>query len=272
METEDVIARPSEARRPTFKRRKESWIHTAPVMVPELMFPREVCLLSTLCVEDLRSAAQISGSPMWVFQSKEFKSAAQALRATARLHTLYPIVIRGDCTKFCTQGTLRRLEFLAEWHVALCSQRPHDVASIVATQRDYGIKRQMQRNRREGRKGPDVSRVKDPLGLEALLRTPAWSLEDAMAVGTRRTLRVYDISGACVWLLPATTLALLAGVIEEQGGGEASVAGTLAEDAAAAAAVTGAEAGPAALEPLDDLQLLQFDDDVSPRMIVDTHL
>ena len=241
----------------TRTRRPDDWKLSAPVLNSELG-PTEVCLVTSACVADLCAAVQSDQSPLWVFQADEWCIAAPALRSTARSHTLYPVVIRGDkaASKFCTQSVLRRLEFLGEWELILRQVFPADKAeAVIERQREHGLRRCAQRNRAEPKSPPDISRVRDPVHLEELLRTPVWELDQAVALGSRRTLRVYDISGAYVWLLPAATLAMLAKATEA-----AMEAQKVADSAAAtvpldACAAEGPVSSVAAMSAPDDLLL-----------------
>lgn len=112
-------------------------------------------------------------------------------------------------TRGSPQSVLNRLELLLDWHGCLVdSLSPELVAATLDRQLRHGKSRS--KFRPKGKVAPKQPCVSlPPKDLELLLANPVWSVADTLAFGSQRTVRVYDISGACMWLLPARTLTAL---------------------------------------------------------------
>lgn len=179
------------------------WKGLAPVFNED--FPTDICLVSDLSVDTVLTHGTTS-QDVCAYSNDMWRTFSVTLRHRARSHFLYPIIIKNhkSPSKKCAQAVLRRFEFLYEWcHLLLKMCGETVAAAVVDKQRARGLARAQQRYR------PTLTQIAEtplppaqPKNLEEILRTPTWTFHDAVLLGSRRTTRVWDISGACVWLVP----------------------------------------------------------------------
>ena len=188
-------------------RSKLKLVDTAPTFDFEVM-PRAVCLAPNITVGDLYLFTNTPGALTSVLSPTEWREGSQALRTYARRHPLYPVIIRGehDRSKRCPQAALRRLEALLTWKERIFEDYSAEVANdIMKRQIAHGVSRASSRTwipRRADRPRHTLP----PKDLVGILMDCVWTVEHAAALGALRTLRVYDVTGTHVWLLPSSTL------------------------------------------------------------------
>jgi hypothetical protein len=188
------------------RRRSVAWRQTAPVHTPHVPF--EVCIESACSLDDVHAQLiEIGGGCTNAFSAEAWQTLSPLFRASARAHFLYPIVITGDtgASKKCAQASLRRLEELLDWCASL-ADTPETLA-ILDRQTRYGLSRQRGRKPRHTPEALVACPSANPSNLESLLSGPLYLVVDAILLGCSRTIRVYDTTGCCIWLVPSSTLA-----------------------------------------------------------------
>ena len=197
------------------RRMKNKWTETAPTLSYDSdTLPRVVCLSPDMTVTDVSEAAV---DPLRIytcvpFTPEEWLDKSGCLRNLARQHVMYPIVVRGDQSrsKRCPHAALRRLEHIMDWQWQVISAHGVEQGHIIVDRQIRHGKSRL-RTRKWGATSPPVRRVYTlpPTDLDAVMAHPSFSVDDALEIGGRRTLRIYDVYGGEMWLLPASTLTLL---------------------------------------------------------------
>ena len=194
------------------RRLRTKWSDTAPTLHDsELSIPFAVCLQPGCVVSDVHTAVT---NPDTVYtcsslSPSEWLEKSALLRTLARNHALYPVVIRGEHSqsKRCAHAAVRRLETILDWQWSTISAVGVDAArETVERQIRHGTSRR--RSRRWKVQPPSVRPVYTlpPKNLYEIYEQATWSVNDAIETGSKRTLRVYDLDGGEIWLLPACTL------------------------------------------------------------------
>ena len=200
---------------PKRKRMKTKWTDTAPTYLNDAtVLPRAICLSPLLSVADLVRAATNPHRlyTCTAFSPQDWLDKSGILRTLARNHPLYPIVVRGDNnrSKRCPHAALRRLEHIVQWQWEVIDRDGIEHATaVVGRQIRHGLSRL--KTRRWTRTPPASRHVYTlpPTDLPAVLAHAVYSLDDALDIGGQRTMRVYDVTGDELWLLPASTLNML---------------------------------------------------------------
>lgn len=191
--------------------RSVAWRDTAPEQFE--YFPFEACLEPMHSVDAIYEELTFSGLSGFVavFTQLEWQTLSACIRCAVRSHALYPVVVKGDLSqsKKCAQAATRRLEVILAWHRDLYLQyasTPETADRIVTRQVNYGKSRQRGRAPRKTETACVSCPIAPPRDLHALLLTHDCSLPMAVGMGLTRTVRIYDITGSCVWLVPMSTL------------------------------------------------------------------
>ena len=184
------------------RNRSTAWRSSAPVHSNDVPF--EVCLEADQSLSDLISVAGLYTECIAVMLPETWHTSSTLMRDGARTHSLYPVVVTGDtgASKKCTQAAMRRLETIWEWAASL----EDTSGATVSRQVRYGESRQRGRKLRKTPPTANPCRVAPPLHLEELLMRHDCSVDSAVVFGSSRTLRVFDVTGECVWLVPISTL------------------------------------------------------------------
>ena len=199
----------------TLKRRRlrTKWSETAPQSSDrEKSIPFAVCLESDLCIQDVINE---STSPTNVFtcsplKPTEWMEKSALLRNLARMHQLYPIVVRGEKTqsKRCTHAALRRLEAIIEWQYETIYTKGMDTArDIVDRQIRHGLSRMKSRKWETLATPTRLVYTLPPRNIAE----QRYDVHSVLEVAAQRTLRVSDVHGEELWLLPASTLNAILG-------------------------------------------------------------
>ena len=194
------------------KRKRTGWKDTAPIDTPESEPAREVCLHPEISVFDLQHDSVIAQTCI-VLTHTAYCERSQSLRSHARSHVLYPIVIQNEHnqSKRGAQAALRRLECLLEWQYRVLFAAGDDAPSIIQTQIRHGLSR-LKSRRWQPHTPESISPVVTPKPekLAEIFHHAVFDLDDIAAIGGRRTTRVYDTTGECVWCVPISTINALA--------------------------------------------------------------
>jgi hypothetical protein len=192
--------------------RSVAWRATAPEEQTEYI-PFEVCLLPHQTIDNVfEEIGKIHGhTHVATFTTDQWQSLSAMFRVYVRQHSLYPVVVKSNLapSKKCAQAAIRRLEIILAWFFELqvrYADQPKVVDEIVMRQTNYGKSRQRGRIPRKTEPALVSCPVAPPRDLNLLLLTHDCPAALAVSMGMARTLRVYDITGKCVWLVPVSTL------------------------------------------------------------------
>lgn len=187
------------------------WKHVCPVFQDDGSCPFNVCLVPDVTVASMFAWGSVDDR-VCMYTEDLFRSFSPVLRARVKCHPLYPIVIKNHRiqSKKCAQAALRRFEILVEWAEVILSLYDESTAhAIIEAHRIHGIKRAQQRYvTLKGQIAEEPVTPAHPSNLEDVLRSPTWTIAEVLALGARRTTRVYDISGNSVWICPRGSITL----------------------------------------------------------------